>query len=142
MVCSSLHLFGRFRFASRAEEKVIRVFEAHHNFLQKFARICRIHQPIPESNIFYRLSHIPIQIFIEACWVFLRVILFKSWVFPINPFRPTIEPSQKFRKLHIKKNVSILLSDLSFANFSWLNPWVMETERKISKIQCRYLCEC
>jgi hypothetical protein len=88
-------------FASGAEEKVIRVFEAHHNFLQKFARICRIHQPISESNIFYRLSHIPILIFIEACWVFLRVIMFKSCVFPINPF--TIEPSQKFRKLHIKK---------------------------------------
>ncbi|KAI9553395.1 hypothetical protein GHT06_021298 [Daphnia sinensis] len=39
---------GRFRFASGAEEKVIRVFEAPHNFLENFARICHIDVPLPE----------------------------------------------------------------------------------------------
>lgn len=33
---------GRFRFASGAEEKLIRVFEAPKNFLENFARICQI----------------------------------------------------------------------------------------------------
>ncbi|XP_046455686.1 elongator complex protein 2-like isoform X1 [Daphnia pulex] len=45
---SCIASLGRFRFASGAEEKVIRVFEAPHNFLENFSRICRIDLPIPE----------------------------------------------------------------------------------------------
>ncbi|KAK4012582.1 hypothetical protein OUZ56_024822 [Daphnia magna] len=45
---SCITSLGRFRFASGAEEKVIRVFEAPHNFLENFARICHIDVPLPE----------------------------------------------------------------------------------------------
>lgn len=33
---------GRFRYASGAEEKVVRVFEAPKNFLENFGRICQV----------------------------------------------------------------------------------------------------
>ena len=62
---SCIASLGRFRFASGAEEKVIRVFEAPHNFLENFARICRIDQPLPERNnfTFYLLHHPFLQTF-------------------------------------------------------------------------------
>ncbi|XP_057378508.1 elongator complex protein 2-like isoform X2 [Daphnia carinata] len=47
---SCITSLGRFRFASGAEEKVIRVFEAPHNFLENFARICHIDVPLPEQS--------------------------------------------------------------------------------------------
>lgn len=39
---SCITSLGRFRFASGAEEKVIRIFEAPRNFLENFGRICQI----------------------------------------------------------------------------------------------------
>jgi len=39
---SCIASLGRFRFASGAEEKIIRIFEAPRNFLENFARICQI----------------------------------------------------------------------------------------------------
>lgn len=62
---SCIASLGRFRFASGAEEKVIRVFEAPHNFLENFSRICRIDQPLSERNnfTFYLLHHPFLQTF-------------------------------------------------------------------------------
>ncbi|XP_044261975.1 probable elongator complex protein 2 [Tribolium madens] len=39
---SSVTILSRYRFASSAEEKVIRTFEAPRNFVENFARICKI----------------------------------------------------------------------------------------------------
>lgn len=41
---------GRFQYASGAEEKVIRVFEAPQNFLENYARICRLDPNLPERK--------------------------------------------------------------------------------------------
>lgn len=39
---SSIALLSRYRFASSAEEKVIRVFNAPTNFIENFKNICKI----------------------------------------------------------------------------------------------------
>lgn len=49
---SCIASLGRFRFASGAEEKVIRVFEAPHNFLENYARICHQEQTLSECKVF------------------------------------------------------------------------------------------
>lgn len=48
---SCIASLGPFRFASGAEEKVIRVFEAPNNFLENYSRICHLQQSLPECKI-------------------------------------------------------------------------------------------
>lgn len=38
----ALAVLGRYRFASGAEEKIIRTFQAPGNFVENFRRICKI----------------------------------------------------------------------------------------------------
>ncbi|EFA10370.2 putative elongator complex protein 2-like Protein [Tribolium castaneum] len=46
---SSVAVLSRYRFASSAEEKVIRTFEAPRNFVENFARICKINDVVEGS---------------------------------------------------------------------------------------------
>lgn len=48
---SSIAILSRYKFASSAEEKIIRIFEAPRNFIDNFKRICHIKDIEDVSNI-------------------------------------------------------------------------------------------
>lgn len=48
---SSLAVISRYKYASGAEEKVIRIFEAPATFLDNFKRLCQINEDSLETKI-------------------------------------------------------------------------------------------
>lgn len=53
---SSVAVISRYRFASGAEEKVIRAFKAPNNFVENFRTLCRIESGFEEEEGTYSFS--------------------------------------------------------------------------------------